>query len=192
MLVPKQFACSCVHCRLIKEDEGWRFTTAQVVETSVTVTNNSPILIRTQDYVHPDDQTQPTYILFVLWPHYLSGCWKTWRTQMLCCVSFLVHLLLYLTLHLAGKLPKLSICYLSCWLKWNPPTKYYWTIWHPSCKNLTMQLYKLDSWVVEIKHLSCTIQNCREYRHNEGCIISYFQGYCIRFFGQIWSVSNQV
>ena len=32
-------------------------TTAQVVETSVTVKNNRPI----QDYVHPDDQTQPTY-----------------------------------------------------------------------------------------------------------------------------------
>ena len=31
-------------------------TTAQVVETSVTV-NNSPI----QDYVHPEDHTQPTY-----------------------------------------------------------------------------------------------------------------------------------
>ena len=30
-------------------------TTVQVVETSVTVNNNSPI----QDYVHPDDQTQP-------------------------------------------------------------------------------------------------------------------------------------
>ena len=30
-------------------------TTAQLVETSVTVNNNSPI----QDYVHPDDQTQP-------------------------------------------------------------------------------------------------------------------------------------
>ena len=30
-------------------------TTAQVVERSVTVNNNSPI----QDYVHPDDQTQP-------------------------------------------------------------------------------------------------------------------------------------
>ena len=30
-------------------------TTEQVVETSVTVNNNSPI----QDYVHPDDQTQP-------------------------------------------------------------------------------------------------------------------------------------
>ena len=30
--------------------------TAQVVETSVTVNNNSPI----QDYVHPDEQTQPT------------------------------------------------------------------------------------------------------------------------------------
>ena len=37
----------------------WRYlsTTAQVVETSVTVNNNSPI----PDYVHPDDQTQPTY-----------------------------------------------------------------------------------------------------------------------------------
>ena len=33
-----------------------KITTAQVVETSVTV-NNSPI----QDYVHPDDQTQPTF-----------------------------------------------------------------------------------------------------------------------------------
>ena len=31
-------------------------TTTQVVETSVTVNNNSPIL----DYVHPDDQTQAT------------------------------------------------------------------------------------------------------------------------------------
>ena len=34
-----------------------KMTTAQVVEMSVTVNNNSPI----QDYVHPDDQTQPTY-----------------------------------------------------------------------------------------------------------------------------------
>ena len=33
-----------------------KMTTAQVVETSVTV-NNSPI----QDYVNPDDQTQPTF-----------------------------------------------------------------------------------------------------------------------------------
>ena len=33
-------------------------TTAQVVETSVTDSNNSPI----QDYVHPDDQTQPTFV----------------------------------------------------------------------------------------------------------------------------------
>ena len=32
-------------------------TTAQVVETSVTVNNDSPI----QDYVHPDDQTQPAF-----------------------------------------------------------------------------------------------------------------------------------
>ena len=34
-----------------------KMTTAQVVQTSVTVNNNSPI----QDYVHPDDQTQPTF-----------------------------------------------------------------------------------------------------------------------------------
>ena len=32
-------------------------TTTQVVETSVTVNNNSPI----QDYVHLDDQTKPTF-----------------------------------------------------------------------------------------------------------------------------------
>ena len=32
-------------------------TTAQVVETSVTINNNSPI----QDYVHLDDQTQTTF-----------------------------------------------------------------------------------------------------------------------------------
>ena len=32
-------------------------TTARVVETSVTVNNNSPI----QDYSHQDDHTQPTY-----------------------------------------------------------------------------------------------------------------------------------
>ena len=32
-----------------------KMTTAQVVETSVTVNNNSPI----QDYAHTDDQTQP-------------------------------------------------------------------------------------------------------------------------------------
>ena len=34
-----------------------KMTTARVVETSVTVNNNSPV----QDYVHPDDQTQPTF-----------------------------------------------------------------------------------------------------------------------------------
>ena len=34
-----------------------KMTIAQVAETSVTVNNNSPF----QDYVHPDDQTQPTF-----------------------------------------------------------------------------------------------------------------------------------
>ena len=37
-------------------------TTVQVVETSVTVNNNSPI----QDYVHPDDQTQPTFEITII------------------------------------------------------------------------------------------------------------------------------
>ena len=34
-----------------------KMTTTQVVEMSVTVNNNSPF----QDYVHLDDQTQPTF-----------------------------------------------------------------------------------------------------------------------------------
>ena len=37
-------------------------TTPQVVETSVTVINNSPI----QVYVHPDDQTQPTFEIIIM------------------------------------------------------------------------------------------------------------------------------
>ena len=57
-----------------------KMTTAQVVETSVTVNNHSPI----QDYVHPDDQTQPTFeilyltcsaeswFFFLIWQHYLD------------------------------------------------------------------------------------------------------------------------
>ena len=40
-------------------------TTKQVVKTSVTV-NNSPI----QDYIHPDNHTQLTYLLLLL----LLGC----------------------------------------------------------------------------------------------------------------------
>ena len=41
-----------------------KMTTAQVVETSVTVNNNSPI----QDYVHLDDQTQPTFEIIIQLP----------------------------------------------------------------------------------------------------------------------------
>ena len=39
-----------------------KMTTPQVVETSVTVNNNSPI----QNYVHPDDQSIVVYIVHVL------------------------------------------------------------------------------------------------------------------------------
>ena len=35
-----------------------KMTTGEVVETSVTVNNNS----RIQDYAHPDDQTQRTFV----------------------------------------------------------------------------------------------------------------------------------
>ena len=37
-----------------------KMTTAQVVGTSVIVNDNSPI----QDYVHPEDHTEPTYNLY--------------------------------------------------------------------------------------------------------------------------------
>ena len=42
---------------LVDETLTLKMTTEQVVETSVTGNNNSPI----QDYVHPDDQTQHTF-----------------------------------------------------------------------------------------------------------------------------------
>ena len=41
----------------VRNREKSAMTTAQVVETSVTLNNNSPI----QDYVHPDDQTQAIF-----------------------------------------------------------------------------------------------------------------------------------
>ena len=46
-----------------------KITTAQVVGTSVTVNNNSPI----QDYVHPYDQTQPIIIIII---NLLGLIWK--------------------------------------------------------------------------------------------------------------------
>ena len=48
-----------------------KMTTAQVVESSVTV-NNSPI----QDYVHPDDHAQPTY-----YTNLQLLCWCDWLTS---------------------------------------------------------------------------------------------------------------
>ena len=45
-----------------------KMTTAQVVKTSVTANDNSPI----QDYVHADDQTQP-YHDFSLIEHHNSN-----------------------------------------------------------------------------------------------------------------------
>ena len=42
---------------VVSRHSSLKMTTAPVVETSVTVNNNSPI----QDYVHPDHQTQLTF-----------------------------------------------------------------------------------------------------------------------------------
>ena len=42
-----------------------KMTTAQVVKMLVTVNNNSPI----QDYVHPDDHSQPTYEIITVFSH---------------------------------------------------------------------------------------------------------------------------
>ena len=62
-------------------------TTAQVVETSFTVNNNSPI----QDYVHPDDQSQPTFekaklmykCINNLAPAYLCNLFASKNTELL-------------------------------------------------------------------------------------------------------------
>ena len=53
----------CSGFGIFKQNQGspdkitLKMTTTQVVEMSVNVNNNSPI----QDYVHPDNQTQPTH-----------------------------------------------------------------------------------------------------------------------------------
>ena len=60
--------CDCRHQSIIPSTDviqltlTLKMTIAQVVETSVTVNNNSPI----QDYVHPDDQTQPTIEIIII------------------------------------------------------------------------------------------------------------------------------
>ena len=50
--------CSFTPALFVSEDD---YRTVQVVETSVTVNNNSPI----QDYIHPDHQTQPSLYCLV-------------------------------------------------------------------------------------------------------------------------------
>ena len=55
-----------------------KMTTAQVVKTSGTVNNNGPI----EDYVHPDDQTQPFFLLMSSLILYISFImWASFRCQ---------------------------------------------------------------------------------------------------------------
>ena len=56
-----------------------KMTTTQVVETSVTVNINSPI----QDYVHPDDQTQPTLLLLLLFRNFTKLDDTSWYSIVL-------------------------------------------------------------------------------------------------------------
>ncbi|MCG8408622.1 MAG: hypothetical protein MI923_25750, partial [Phycisphaerales bacterium] len=57
-------------------------TTAQVVETSVTVNSNSPL----HDYVHPDDQTQPFEMTpgFKPFTNALFLCLHIWKMAITC------------------------------------------------------------------------------------------------------------
>ena len=50
-----------------------KMTTAQVVETSATVNNNSPIQDLIQDYVHRTIKLN-LLIFCLCYEHYLSGC----------------------------------------------------------------------------------------------------------------------
>ena len=54
--------CIVVSTDVIQLTLTLKMTTAQVVETSVTVNNNSPV----QDYVHLDYQTHPTLENFIV------------------------------------------------------------------------------------------------------------------------------
>ena len=77
--------CECVTVTdVIQLTLTLKMTTAQVVETSVTVNNNSPI----QDYVHAEDHTQPTYEMtprfkpFTELPKYSGKCYQISKLTM--------------------------------------------------------------------------------------------------------------
>ena len=55
--IVSQIVSQIVGSQMIQLTLTLKMTTARVVETSVTVNNNSPI----QDFVRPDDQTQPSF-----------------------------------------------------------------------------------------------------------------------------------
>ena len=55
--IVSQIVSQVVSSKIIQLTLTLKMTTVQVVEPPVSVNNNSPI----QEYVHPDDQTQPTF-----------------------------------------------------------------------------------------------------------------------------------
>ena len=59
-------------------------TSAQVVETSVNVTSNSP----SQDYTHPDDHNLPNYVFISVKCITINTCLPCYRYQMVTSVCF--------------------------------------------------------------------------------------------------------
>ena len=64
LCIPRQYTMyTCPSTDVIQFALTLKMTTAQVVETSVIVNDNSPV----QDYVHPGDQSQPNLkVIFLL------------------------------------------------------------------------------------------------------------------------------
>ena len=98
-----------------------KMTSTQVVKTSVTLNNNSPI----QDYVHPDDHTQPTYGM--------TPGLKTFTIPIIIIIIIIIILLLLLLLFPLSLLLLLLILLLSlnyyyrcyyyyyyCYYSWGP------------------------------------------------------------------------
>ena len=89
--IVSQIVSQIVGSQMIQLTLTLKMTTARVVETSVTVNNNSPI----QDFVHPDDQTQPTFEMTPRFKPFTVLKWNGWETL---CYRFLLAFL-DLTVH---------------------------------------------------------------------------------------------
>ena len=81
--IVSQIVSQIVGSQMIQLSLTLKMTTARVVETSVTVYNDSPI----QDFVRPDDQTQPTFEMTPRFKPFTVLKWNGWETL---CYRFLL------------------------------------------------------------------------------------------------------